>query len=113
MTSYTRKLYAADPKAAAAFYQSQQFETRSQVGRHVSLPQFDSGFTKLQPRPFGKRKTPPGPRSKACTEACSHPACSNGCVLVTATVTQTICRDHGAIVEGQTMCSCGNRCERS
>lgn len=90
MTSYTKKLYARDPKAADAFHQAQQFEHRLTYGKHVTLACFTAashnlpakGFTRpdVGQAPFGKRETPPS-AAHACKQVCGHPACSQGCVL--------------------------------
>jgi hypothetical protein len=84
MTSFTRKLYAADPVAAEEFHKAQQFEHRLAYGKHVTLAQFDSGFRKLNTS-FGKRETPPTKRSN--------------CPL-----NQRFCEDNGLLAHNCTLC---------
>lgn len=74
MTSYTRKLYARDPAAAAAFEQAQRFENKLVYGKAVTLAQ----FTLVPIKPFGKRH---GASQQACVDNCGSPACAHGCTL--------------------------------
>lgn len=84
MTSFTRKLYAADPKAAEDFARAQQFEHRIVYGKHPTLAQFDSAFRKPTTS-FGKRVVPPTKRSN--------------CPL-----NQTFCEDNGLLAHNCTLC---------
>lgn len=77
MTSFTRKLYNSDPAAAEAFRRAQDFDSRMQYGKAVTMAQFTPQAHGLVPA-FGKR-LPTG--QKACAANCRHPACVRGCTL--------------------------------
>lgn len=79
MTSFTKALFRRNPGAALELRQVQLHQLR--YGRHVTLAQFTPSVAAPDHPAFGKR-TPSG--STACAQLCGHPACSQGCTLVTA-----------------------------
>lgn len=58
MTSFTRKLYNRDPKAAEQFHQQQSFEHRMSYGKYVTLACFTPAHHAVDVM-FGKRQSPP------------------------------------------------------
>jgi hypothetical protein len=65
MTSFTRKLYNANPAAAEDFYRQQQFEHKLTYGKQTQLAGFglrDARVTAPVTPTFGKRAVPPAQR---------------------------------------------------